>query len=166
MHLLIISTTEYVLFLNFLKWCSNMYVFLISRNITTLPFLMRRDSQCDPVCLSGCGPHGACASPDNCSCALGYVGPTCGVPCACNGHSDCIDATVTGRATCLNCLHNTQVWRYHAYLPDYMSMQSVCRPHKKCSGFPNNYYLSIIRRSGFIFFAPLMVWWLFALIWR
>ena len=38
-----------------------------------------------------------------------YVGETCSVQCECNGHSDCVDDSIDGRAICIECLHNTQV---------------------------------------------------------
>ena len=90
-----------------------------------LAIFIFRETACVPICIGNCSNHGVCTSPHTCQCDLGYTGrnytgshlisvfcitgENCSVQCECNGHSNCVDDTVIGRATCLECLHNTQV---------------------------------------------------------
>ena len=59
---------------------------------------------CKPVC-KGC-EKGTCDKPNECTCFFGWTGKNCTVPCLCNGHSNCINAT--SNDICIQCFNNTQ----------------------------------------------------------
>ena len=88
--------------------CTLGYYTAIITHTSLNPFPCR-DSQCVLQCPADCNGNGLCVSPNNCSCNLGYTGEYCSLECYCNGHSDCLDATESGRRICLECKHNTQV---------------------------------------------------------
>ena len=105
--------------------------------------ILSSETACIPVCIGNCSNHGVCILPNVCQCDLGYVGryywqlfnisskiclytyvgETCSVQCECNGHSDCVDDSIDGRAICIECLHNTQV---HISYASYKSLYIMC----------------------------------------
>ena len=66
-----------------------------------------------PRCSHDCLGRGACSEWPTCVCDVGFIGSFCETECYCNGHSYCANASLVGRATCLDCQHNTQVHNYY-----------------------------------------------------